>query len=244
MKKPHNETDSRAEPLRFLDLEFDATGSSSIKFNNLPLLTLETMKQRTALDQLIPAGKFNGVTRQFQDHVLRFLALIADKMHVKGKADVISRRSQEALRKIRRRAKRVRTFVGILESPFGQAIPAPPAAPIDGLRHYAQELDRYADSIQSNRDGLVRSLLGTSKSKKRPPRNTKKVGNELIADLAGLVRNVTGEDHYDELTILLRRATGDSSYNNHRLQSLCWVDRERKKKRGRIATAFARQRTI
>ena len=99
MKKPHNETEAGAEPLRFLDLEFDAAGSPSIEFNKLPLLTLETKEQRTALDQLIPTGKFKAVPRQFQDHVLRLLALIADKMHVKGKAGVISQGSPDSLRR-------------------------------------------------------------------------------------------------------------------------------------------------
>jgi len=243
-KKSQNEAGSHVKPLRFVDLEFGETGSPSIEVGKLRPLALETEEQRTALSQLIPKGKFNGLTEQFQNHVLRLLALVVDKMRVKRKIGVISQRSPETVRKFRDRAKRVRSFVRVLEPLLVDAIPNLPVPPIDELRHYAQELDRRADSIQLGPDGLLPPLPGAPKSKKRPLRRTKAIGNLLIVYLVELVLKVTGEDHYDELTILLRRATGDPSYNNHRLQSLCWVDRKNKKKRGRMAALFARNRVI
>jgi hypothetical protein len=244
LSKLQKESDSRAKPLRLLDLEFDATGPSSIAARNLRLLALETAEQHAALSELRAEGESNRINTQFQHHVLKLLALIADRMHAKGKTGVVSQRSLQTVRKIRNRAKRVRSLASVLQSPFGEALPDPPVAPIDELRHYAQELDAYAGSIQLGRDGLAPPLPVTPKNKKRFPRRTKTIENRLIIHLVGLVRKVTGNNHYDELTILLRRATGDRSYNNHRLQSLCWVNRKNEKRKGRMATAFARNRLI
>jgi len=238
-----NGLDSHAKPLRFVDLEFGESGSHSLEFRKLPLLTLETTEQQNALQKLVAKGKYVSQIREFQDHVLRLLGLISDNIRVKGKGGPTSRKSRDRETKTRNLASRVRSLAGVLET-FGRPTPDFPLAPTNELRHYAHELERCADSIRRARAGLIPKLITAQKRKKRPPRNTKKIANELIVVLDGLVRKVTGEDHDDELTILLRCATGDRGYNNHRLQQLRWEDKESKKKRGRLATALAFYRTI
>ena len=100
MNKARNKLDSRNRPLRFLDLEFGATGSQSVEFSNLPLLALETTEQQKALNQLIPLQRFNAVAQQFREHILRLLALISVRTRSREEADVMSQGSERTLRKI------------------------------------------------------------------------------------------------------------------------------------------------
>jgi hypothetical protein len=197
-----------------------------------PRLQLETHAERAALRRLKPAWGDRTEQKEFSEFVLARLAMIADARIMKGKTDPTETTTSEVTKRLRRRAERTRRMASVLEKPVDIGFrlrPIFPPPPIRELRLHADSLDHYAKYLQTSGSSLVAPPSGVSLARKRPPRREKTRESEQTMKLVEFVRQHTGEEHWDELVILLRRATGDSGYNNHRLQSLCSFHRRRRK---------------
>ena len=155
--------------------------------------------------------------KEFRARVLEYLARIKKSRSIKDKRDSVRPATAALVKKLRRRAKRVRRLADDLGKPLGgQVFPLFPARE---MQLYADRLDDSAARLL--RGGAYAPSLDVSVKSKRPPRRKRAPETEQIVELVEFVQKRTGQKHWRELTTLLQCATGDSGYSNHRLQALC-----------------------
>jgi hypothetical protein len=158
-----------------------------------------------------------SVQKEFRARVLEYLARIKKSRSIKDKRDSVRPATAALVKKLRRRAKRVRRLADDLGKPLGgQVFPLFPARE---MQLYADRLDDSAARLL--RGGAYAPSLDVSVKSKRPPRRKRAPETEQIVELVEFVQKRTGQKHWRELTTLLQCATGDSGYSNHRLQALC-----------------------
>jgi hypothetical protein len=200
---------------------------------SLPPFQLKTQEERAALRRLKLSWGDRPVRKAFKVLVLAHLALIKELVSRKRSTNFIRPATSDAVRKLRRRAERVRRLAEDLKKPLALApprlVPIFPPFPDCEMRLYADGLDGYADLLQISGGYGVAPQSGVVSPGKRPPRRKTAPETEQILKLVEFVRQQTGREHWGELAILVRRATGDLGYNKHRLQSLCsWHWQKRK----------------
>lgn len=190
----------------------------------LPRLQLKTQPERVALRtlKLLSGGKSllwerKSVQKEFRARVLEHLAQIEKIRSPKDPRDSTKPATAALVKKLRRRAKRVRRLADALgKSLDGQLFPPFPARE---MQLYADKLDERAAWL--SRGGVFAPSSDAPMRSKRPPHRTPTVETQNIRKLVEFVQKCTGQKHWSELTILIRRATGDLCYSNHRLQALC-----------------------
>jgi hypothetical protein len=209
--------------------------------DSLPLLQLQTQQERDSLRSLKLRWGDEHTQQEFDVLVLARLKMIDETRTVKGKRDPATPAKSETAKNLKRRAERVRRFIGYLERPSGRAVHFLPPAPVRELLLYADGLDHSADHLATFGDSLVvASISNASGSSKHPPRRKTAPETEHIFKLAEFIRRHTGQEHHDELVTLLKQATGDKEYNKHRLQSLLSLHRRKKTATHRHFLEFCR----
>jgi hypothetical protein len=191
----------------------------------LPRLQLKTQPERAALRTLKLSWGGKSAQKEFGARVLEHLARIEKSRSRKDTRDPVRATAAALMKKLRRRAKRVRRLADDLGKPLGG--PLLPPFPSREMQLYADKLDGHA--VWLSRGGPYAPPSGAALRRKRPPHRTTTVETRNVLKLVEFVQKRTGQKHWSELTILVRRATGDLGYSNHRLQALCHSHWKKKK---------------
>jgi hypothetical protein len=183
-------------------------GLETPKRTRLRLFRLNNSNEQAALNKLsLQVRSKRGFRRLVRAH----LQLIADTVShgVDKKQSPVT--PSTVLRDLERRAQSVRNFAERIERPLAQMPDGigfiEPLAPVRELYRYADYLDACADRRRSD-------------LRKHPPPHRPRPEKRLIVSLAEFVRRTTGSPHWNSLSLLLKRPTGDCGFNGSRLSEL------------------------